>query len=193
MNAFDVFKDYVALKNHFTTKTYDYFKYNGKTRANADTFRHRKDKIFFMKLAKHQDPKNFLVANFVESDNTWIGDLAYNESAQSNYMNWLKRQQSLSYIFTNDIDYLNDNFDFNFIVENGQHPPAMKLYLSKKITIETLIILIDVVRCFSHWQKQMSDDIVWKELSHKLIKYKPFLQYDRDKMKKILLDRFKKV
>jgi hypothetical protein len=191
MNAFDVFKDYVALKNHFTTKSYDYFKYNGKIRATPSTFNQRKDRIFFMKLAKHQDPKNFLVANFVESDNAWIGDLAYNEDAQKNYINWSKRQQSLSYIFTNDVEKLDDKFDFNFIVENGQHPPAMKLYLRKQITIETLIILIDLVRCFSHWQKNMGEDIVWKELSHKLIKYKPFLQYDRDKMKNILLARFK--
>ena len=144
-----------------------------------------------MKLAKHQDPKNFLVANFVESDNAWIGDLAYNEDAQKNYINWSKRQQSLSYIFTNDVEKLDDKFDFNFIVENGQHPPAMKLYLRKQITIETLIILIDLVRCFSHWQKNMGEDIVWKELSHKLTKYKPFLQYDRAKMKNILLARFK--
>lgn len=191
MNAFDVFKDYVALKNHFTTKSYDYFKYNGKIKANPATFNQRKDRIFFMKLAKHQDPKNFLVANFVESDNAWIGDLAYNEDAQKNYINWSKRQQSLSYIFTNDVEKLDDKFDFNFIVENGQHPPAMKLYLRKQITIETLIILIDLVRCFSHWQKNMGEDIVWKELSHKLTKYKPFLQYDRAKMKNILLARFK--
>lgn len=191
MNAFDVFKDYVALKNHFTTKSYDYFKYNGKIRATPSTFNQRKDRIFFMKLAKHQDPKNFLVANFVESDNAWIGDLAYNEDAQKNYINWSKRQQSLSYIFTNDVEKLDDKFDFNFIVENGQHPPAMKLYLRKQITIETLIILIDLVRCFSHWQKNMGEDIVWKELSHKLTKYKPFLQYDRAKMKNILLARFK--
>jgi len=191
MNAFDVFKDYVALKNHFTTKSYDYFKYNGKIRATPSTFNQRKDRIFFMKLAKHQDPKNFLVANFVESDNAWIGDLAYNEDAQKNYINWSKRQQSLSYIFTNDVEKLDDKFDFNFIVKNGQHPPAMKLYLRKQITIETLIILIDLVRCFSHWQKNMGEDIVWKELSHKLTKYKPFLQYDRAKMKNILLARFK--
>lgn len=191
MNAFDVFKDYVALKNHFTTKSYDYFKYNGKIKANVNTFNQRKDRIFFMKLAKHQDPKNFLVANFVESDNAWIGDLAYNENAQKNYINWSKRQQSLSYIFTNDVEHLDDKFDSNFLVEDHQHPPAMKLYLRKQITIETLIILIDLVRCFSHWQKNMGEDIVWKELSHKLIKYKPFVQYDRVKMKNILLARFK--
>lgn len=192
MNAFDVFKDYVALKQHFTSKSYDYFKYHGKTRSSTpQSYNQRKDKIFFMKLAKHQDPKNFLVANFVESDNAWIGDLAYNEHAQENYTRWTKRIQSLSYVFKEDIKKLKEDFDSNFIVKDGQHPHALRLYLSKQITIETLVILIDVVRCFSHWQKQMQDDIVWKDLSHKLVKYKPFLAYDRAKMKNILLDHFK--
>lgn len=192
MNAFDVFKDYVALKQHFTSKSYDYFKYNGKLRScTPQTYNQRKDKIFFMKLAKHQDPKHFLVANFVESDNAWIGDLAYNELAQENYIRWTKRIQSLTYFFKEDVEHLKEDFNSNFTVSDGQHPYALRLYLRKDITIETLIILIDIVRCFSHWQKNMQDDIVWKDLCHKLVKYKPFLQYDRDKMKNILLARFK--
>jgi hypothetical protein len=189
--AYDVFKDYIALKNHFTTKSYDYFKYQGKSRSiTPEKYNQRKDKVFFMKLAKHRDPKNFLVANFIEGD-TWIGSLAYNEQAQNTYTDWLKRTQSLTYIFQNEIEKLDDNFNSNFIIQDGQHPNALKLYLRKDISIETLVILIDVVRCFSHWQKYMGDDIVWKELSHKLVKYKPFLQYDRAKCKKILLDHFK--
>jgi hypothetical protein len=189
--AYDVFKDYIALKNHFTTKSYDYFKYQGKSRSiTPEKYNQRKDKVFFMKLAKHKDPKHFLVANFIEGD-TWIGSLAYNEQAQNTYTEWLKRTQSLTYIFKNEIEKLNDDCNSNFIVEDNQHPPALKLYLRKEISIETLVILIDVVRCFSHWQKQLSDDIVWKELSHKLVKYKPFLQYDRANCKKILLDHFK--
>jgi hypothetical protein len=192
MNAFDVFKDYIALKQHFTSKSYDYFKYHGKTRSStAGSYNQRKDKIFFMKLAKHQDPKHFLVANFVESDNAWIGDLAYNELAQENYVRWSKRIQSLTYFFKEEIKKLNDDFDSNFIVKDGQHPYALRLFLSKQISIETLVILIDIVRCFSHWQKQMQDDFVWKDLSHKLVKYKPFLNYDRAKMKEILLAQFK--
>lgn len=193
MTAFDVFRDYIALKNHFTTKSYDYFKYQGKSKSiTIDKFNQRKDKVFFMKLAKHRDHKQFLVANFIEGS-TWIGDLAYNEQAQTIYTNWLKRNQSLSYVFTNEIGKLDDDFDSNFVVKEGQHPYALKLYLQKEISIETLTILIDCVRCFSHWQKSMPDDIVWRELSMKVTKYKPFLQYDRVKFKNILLDHYTSV
>lgn len=189
--AYDVFKDYIALKNHFTTKSYDYFKYQGKSRSiTPEKYNQRKDKVFFMKLAKHRDPKNFLVANFIEGD-TWIGSLAYNEQAQSTYTNWLKRTQSLTYIFQNEIEKLDDDFNSNFVITDGQHPHALKLFLRKEISIETLVILIDIVRCYSRWQKHLEDDIVWKDLSHKLAKYRPFLQYDKAKCKKILLEKFK--
>jgi hypothetical protein len=49
MSAFEVYKDYLALKNHFSNKNYDYFKYKGKVRTSIDSFNKRKDKIFFEK------------------------------------------------------------------------------------------------------------------------------------------------
>lgn len=189
-NAFEVFRDYMALKSHFTTKSYDYFKYQGKLKSiTPAAYDKRRDKVFFMKLAKHKDPRHFLVANFIEG-NSWIGDLAYNEQAQTVYTNWQKRTQSLTYIFQNEIEHLKDDINANFVVEDNQHPFALKLFLSKKISIETLVILIDLVRCFSHWNTELADDLLWKELSLRLVKYKPFVQYDRSKMKKILLDKF---
>lgn len=189
-SAFEVFRDYMALKSHFTTKSYDYFKYQGKLKSiTPAAYDKRRDKVFFMKLAKHKDPRHFLVANFIEG-NSWIGDLAYNEQAQTVYTNWQKRTQSLTYIFQNEIEHLKDDINANFVVEDNQHPFALKLFLSKKISIETLVILIDLVRCFSHWNTELADDLLWKELSLRLVKYKPFVQYDRSKMKKILLDKF---
>ena len=38
MTAFESYKMYVALKLHFTTDSYDYFKFNGKTRVSETNF-----------------------------------------------------------------------------------------------------------------------------------------------------------
>ena len=38
MTGFEVYKTYLALKQHFTKQEYDYFKYNGKVRANENSF-----------------------------------------------------------------------------------------------------------------------------------------------------------
>ena len=191
MTPYEAYREYLALKSHFSNKTYDYFKYNGKLKsATIDSYEKRRDKLFFMKLAKHKDPINFLVANFVENDRTWIGNIAYNEEAEKRYYNWLKKNQSLTYIFTSDLSKLDDNFDSNFLVEDNSHPNVLKLYLSNEISIETLVILTDLVRCISYWNKSMSDDPIWNDVLLKIKKYKPFIKYDKEKMKKIIIDKF---
>ena len=42
MTAFESYKMYVAVKLHFTTDSYDYFKFNGKTRYRKQTLRKEK-------------------------------------------------------------------------------------------------------------------------------------------------------
>jgi hypothetical protein len=191
MTPYEAYREYLALKSHFSNKSYDYFKYNGKVKnATIDSYEKRRDKLFFMKLAKHRDPINFLVANFVENDKMWIGNIAYNEEAEKKYFNWLKKNQSLTYVFTNDISNLDENFDSNFLVEQNNHPKILKLYLSGEISIETLVILTDLVRCISYWNKNMSDDPIWNDVLLKIQKYKPFIKYDKEKMKKIVVDKF---
>lgn len=190
MSAFECYKEYMALKNHFTQKSYDYFKYNGKTRVNFDSFENRKDKLFFQKVAKHPDAKNYILANLVENEKTWIKDIAYSQEAEKIYQNWSRRIQSLTYNFQSEISKLNDDFNSNFKISDGSHPYVLKLYLRKEICLETLIILVDTVSCGSYWNKKLEYDPVWEETSNKIIKYRPFLSYDREKIKKILLDKF---
>ena len=51
MTGFEVYKMYLALKQHFTKEKYDYHKYRGKVRASEDAFEQRHDRYFFKKLA----------------------------------------------------------------------------------------------------------------------------------------------
>jgi len=192
MEALEAYKVYVALKNHFTSKTYDYFKYNGRTKVGARSFEKRTDKYFFHKLAKRKDVVDYLVANFVYDDNVnaWIGNLLNNEHADKCYSQLVKTRESLSYVFTNDIDRLEPEFDQNFQVVDGQHPHLLKLYLRHEITIETLIILDDLVGYMRKWNKRIDEGIIWPQVYQKCKKFRPFFQYDRDKMKQIVLDKF---
>lgn len=190
MSAFDCYKEYVALKNHFTKPSYDYFKYNGKSRLSSDSFDTRPDKLFFQKVSKHPDPRNLILSNLIENEKLWIRDIAYNETAQKVYLDWSKRQQSLMYMFTEELSKLNDDFDSNFVSENGNHPYVLKLYLRKQISLETLVMLVDLVRCVKAWSKKHEYDPIVEEAMAKIQKYRPFLQYDREKVKKIVIDKF---
>lgn len=192
MDALEAYKVYVALKNHFTSKTYDYFKYGGRTKVGARSFDKRPDKYFFHKLAKRKDVVDYLVANFVYNDNTsaWIGNLLNSDESDKCYYKLIKTRESLSYVFTNDLDRLNPIFDSNFLVDEGQHPPLLRQYLRHEITIETMIILDDLIGYMKVWNKRIEEDILWPSIYQKCSKFRPFFQYDRDKMKQIVLDKF---
>ena len=69
MTDFEVYKTYLAFKNHFTKKTYDYHKYCGRSRASKESFYKRKDRYFFERISrqkKDEEVKAYFVANFVE-------------------------------------------------------------------------------------------------------------------------------
>jgi hypothetical protein len=191
MSAFECYQEYLALKNHFTQPSYDYFKYNGKTKnVSYDSFEKRNDKLFFQKLAKHTDPRGMLVSNLVVNNKAWIKELAYGESANKIYMEWAKRQQSLMYLFKQELSKLHDDFDSNFVSKDNNHPYVLKLYLRKEISLETLVMLVDLVKCVKAWSKKHEYDPIVDETLKVIMKYRPFLTYDKDKVKQIVVDDF---
>jgi hypothetical protein len=191
MSAFEVYKEYLALKNHFTKPEYDYFKYCGKLRVNVESFNARKDKLWFQKLAKHPDVHNFLVANLSKNEKAWIKDLAYSEVAEQTYTDWLKRNQSLSYSFKGELAKLHSSFNENFIVEkNHSHPYLLQMYLGGHVSLETMCILLALTGAKKHWDSKMEYDPIYEEVKKKIEKYTPFIKYDKDKLKKIVIDYF---
>jgi hypothetical protein len=190
MTPFETYCTYLGMKRHFTTKSYDYIKYNGKVSANKETFNKRKDKFFFEKLAKHDDPKSFLLANFVTDSSQWIRNLVVSDTSREIYTSWLKKIQSLTYTIKNDIEKFDDNFDDNFKVKIGEHPTILRLFLSGEIQLETLVVITAMVGCIPYWNKVLKDDFIWQEISLKIEKYKPFLHYDTEKIRKICVDKF---
>jgi hypothetical protein len=190
-DAFDVYVYYLALKRHFTS-TYDFFKYNGKVKANAMSFENRKDKFFFYKLSKKKDNKDYILANLLVNPNAWAGDLV-DDKAETIFTEWQKRKQALTYQFKSDIMELDEDFNSNFIVHDGQHPRVLRLYSMNRISLETLVILCDLTGCLKYWEKSINDTIVFPDINRLVRKYSPFMEYDKVKMKKILLDNFDKL
>jgi hypothetical protein len=187
-DAFDIYVYYLALKRHFTSN-YDFFKYNGKVKANAMSFENRKDKFFFYKLSKKKEAKDIILANMLANPNAWAGELL-DDKDESIYKEWIKRKQSLTYQFKSDIINLDDDFNDNFVVHDGQHPRLLKLYMMNDISLETLVMICDITNCIGHWEKNISDTIVFPDINKLVRKYRPFLDYDKPKMRKILLDKY---
>ena len=191
MNSFECYQYYLALKLHFSDLNYDCFKYNFKVKADINSFNSRRDKFFFEKLAKHQNPKDFLLANFVLVSKAYIRDLVYGEEAKTTYKQWLSTKESLSYRFNEELSGLKENFNDNFICHNNSHPHLLKLYLGEKISLETLCILCDITGCLKHWDKKLVDDIVYKDIGMLIKKYTPFIVFDRENIKTIVRNKLK--
>ena len=191
MSPFEVYSNFLAFKNHFTKKNYDYFKYCGKTRASLDSFHKRKDRYFFEKISRQKNDeeiKSFFVANFAECNDPerlWIGDIIRN--GEDTYSNWLKKSQSLTYLFKTECEVFisKENFENLFDCKNGNHPEILKKYLQKALTLETVVILNMILDYVKDFDKKMNDP-VWEMMSLKIQKYQSFLNIDVAGYKNIL-------
>ena len=196
MNGYDLYGLYQAIKLHFTSETYNFFQYDGKTRISIDAFQKRRDKFLFHRLArKYRDEEmvTFLVSNFVHSDDNWTKSLL-EEEAEQTFRDWRRRTDAMTKVYEEDLRRIcPDPKEFNklFEVEDGQHPKLLGLYMQKDVTIETLVILNNIFNFIKIWDKKISDDIIYPKISRKVRKYGAFLNVNVDKYKlltkKILL------
>lgn len=191
--GFDAYEMYTGLKWHFSGK-FDYVKYNGKTKVSKEQFMLRKDKFSFYKLSrkyKREELFGFYVANFLKKPNVWVNELL-TEDSDSEYTLWLRVQQSLSYIFDQNLKFLFEQVDSPdelLKVVDGQYPLLYNFYLQDKVYLETVVILDDIMNFIPMWSKKVSDDIIFPEFVIKCEKYKPFLNYDKVKFKKLLKEK----
>ena len=204
MNGFEVYKIYLAIKLHFTSKrqSYDFHKHNGRTTARLETFTKRRDRYYFHRLSKSFDNKsivNYFLSNFVSNTNLWVGDII-GKTGDEHYKRWSKKIESLHYYYETDIDYIIDrmitkDIKFNdlFLSIDGQHPPILKMFLAKKINFETLIILDDILKFTKKLNKDITEKVLWPKLFDRMKRYKPFPSYNITKYKMSLKDKLKEI
>jgi hypothetical protein len=192
LTPFETYNMFMSLKFHFSQKRYDYFRYNGKVNTSLAAFEQKKDRWHYAKLSKYNPDalQDYLIANFLKGKK-WVGEFL-EEDAHENYVAYVKRKQSLTYTFENELDFLLKSSTPKdlFKVKSGQYPPLLQDYLSGGISLETLSIL-NTFFCFDQVfdDKLGKDDIIWSNIRLQLQKLHPFLSYDREKVKTVLKSR----
>jgi hypothetical protein len=183
MTGYETFALFHPLKLHFTTD-YDYFKYNGKCNISMDAFERRKDKYHFYKLSRKytndEELKWFLIANLVDNDKLWVGDLL-GDGAEQNFKRRQKTLQSLTYTFENDCRNIFDGVtDPNEMLrcKNGDYPPLLTKYLQRDVQVETICILSRILGLIDIWNACIAENIRWPTLRNTFTKYTPFLPQD---------------
>jgi hypothetical protein len=185
IDAFQAYQKFVAIKLHFNSDNYDFFKYNGRLKnTNVNNFEMRKDKYFFHKLSKHENVDFFLASNFFNKKKLWIGEL-FDDEHESHYKNALNRIQSLEYNLKKDLlRYESYNDALN--VTGGQYPKLLLDYKRGDVSPETLVVLNDIYKIFNYWSEKIDDPIVWPTIQKDLENYGKFIKYDRKKFIEVL-------
>ena len=199
IHGYDVYRKYLAFKLHFSREKFDFFEANGKGRAKEETYQQRNDFYFFETLARkfsEEEINEFFLASFAESDDPtklWIGTIK--ESGRDRWVVWQKRQQSLTYIVSQDFDSMVNYMaakecSFNSLFETvGGHPPLLRLFFKRQLHLETLVILDMVLGFMVSWDSQLKDPL-WSSLSFKIKKLKPFLSIPVSKYRMIMKEKF---
>ena len=99
-----VFETYRAIKLHFTSLSYDFFKYHGKTKSGVKSkeqfndFARSKNYTLSYSIAKKHKNKHeiveFLLANLSKNNTIWLDKLRDVDS-EDIYLDWKKRQETL--------------------------------------------------------------------------------------------------
>lgn len=194
LTAFDTYIMYLALRQHFERDSYDYFKFKGKVKATQDSFMNRKDRFYFQKLSRLHDEtemRGFFVCNILRGKK-WIGDFL-EEDAETNYTDYQRRIQSLSYTFTNDLDTLfahNGTKSAFKLSSNRQFTTVIEFLIDGSISPETFTILNKYIGFSSVYDEKLGkDSFLWKDIRNVALKYHSFLEYDKTKFKNILKEK----
>ena len=187
MEPIDVYLMYCAMKAHFGNTDYDFITYKGKSRVSRDSFYKRKDRFFFVKLSRkykeYNEIRDYFISNFIKDRNGYIS--SFNDE---NYENWKIRRYSFYGIFSEEIKPFVKEFNPLFEVKKSEHPKLMKEFLGGRLSLETLIVLDELVKFTKKWNQKLKDDIIWLDLKKIMNDYKRFLTIDKNKYRIQLLN-----
>lgn len=191
LDGFQTYCLFIALKNHFSSPTYDYFKYKGVTRATRETFESRVDRTQFTRLGRAIKPdhiEHYLVANFLRG-RAWVGDFLTTE-AEKTFLAYAKRQANLmAFVISELEEVLSElpNSKALFTAEEGEYPPILLKTMDGTFCHDSLIVLNSLVRFSDVYDEKYGlDDIVWGKIRFTCQRLKGFINFDKQVAKREL-------
>lgn len=183
----------MAVKLHFTSEKYNVFQTRGSVKGTRDAFNSRNDRYIFEKLAqKYPEDKDiiqFFVSNFAYGNDTAIYG---NSEAEELYVEWQRRKQSITKVFIDDLTNMMNFCDVNkfstdgiFRSKDGELPALLTLYLSGKVSIETISIIDEISPFVTNWKNDTMTRVVLGDKLLRIHKLKGFVKYDKEKLTKI--------
>jgi len=191
MDTFKAYQNFAAIKLHFTSDSYDYFKYHGKTCISWNSFEKFNGKrILHSILKNHQkDFVEFIATGFAYNPELkWIGDFT-SEEVQDNWITHQRNMQSLTRTVTNELtDLLANNSIKEILIGKSELPVIEKNRIQGLTSIETCIIL-DIL--FDYINSNTCSHPLWENV-RVVKKFAPFLDIDKSKFAHIVREIIEK-
>jgi len=188
MDGFKAYKYFTAIKLHFTTEKYDVIDMNGRVSGSRTAFEKRNDRGLFEKLARKFDADQeliqFLVANFAYGHR----NVVYSNDSDEYYRVWVKRKQSRTQQFCNDLDVITNHLEMKKLAKDSMYsvdtgmPELLNLYLGGYVTLETMVILQDFDDYLQKWEPII---MLWHDHFLTIKKSKRFVKYDQNRLQSI--------
>lgn len=190
MDGYKAYRYYLAIKLHFGKGSYDVFEKRGAVKYTKEQFDKRNDRMIFEKLARKYKNDRDLIQFYVANISYGNESPAYEiEESDRYYFNWNKRKESLTKVFSDDLSVIiNDAhknklqkesvIDFTF----NQQPSILTLYLGKRISLETVSILDDVMGLCDSWTMSGFVMTFWESELRRINKVKRFVKYDKQRI-----------
>lgn len=194
MDGYLAYKFYLAIKLHYTRESYDVFKNRGAVKYSRQQFDKRNDKMLFEKLAKKYpiEPQliQFYVSNFAYGNENPVYELL---QAESYYTNWIRRKESITQVFTDDLNCIIIDSEKNKLSKEAilefefcQPPSILTLLIGNRISLETVCILNDYMDLINNWHMSGFMQTIWEKEIRRIYKSKRFVKYNRDKLISII-------
>ena len=192
MDGYKAYRYYLALKLHFGTDKFDVFANHGAVKYSRDKFLARNDRYIFEKLSqKFNTDREFIqyiASNFMYGNPDVVcsgGD------AEDNFIKFNRHKQSMTKLFWDDIEnivkYHEQHGGSMFNVQDNKIPGIIALYLSNRVTLESLRILDDRYNILHEFK--CSNQTLYKMFEDTLRiveKSKGFVKYDKTKTDPII-------
>jgi hypothetical protein len=146
----------------------------------------RRDRFQFQKMSRmytHDEMRDAFISNILK-DKTWIGDML-DEEAHSNFTEYRKRQQSLTYTFNNELDalFMKEKPEKVFKTTKSSFAPILTYIIREDVSMETAVILDHFIGFSKNF------DSLFEKHQMKIQKYAPFIEFDKNKMKSVLKEK----
>ena len=182
-DGYDAYILWLAVKQHFSRPSYDFFKYCGKVNAPRATFEKRNDRKFFYRLSTvyKKELRDFYVSIYAQDGNldVWAGEFL-EDKYKEGYIQWKKRKESLKRTFQQDVKtiaQIMESSDLSFkdvlVSRNGNLPAIVQLE-REHICPETLVI----VNRMTNFLDKYCVHPLWEDVNLRLTKYNRFVKVD---------------